>query len=167
MNTWVKRSVLDALHPRHPGPPARHVVRILEQLPDRCGGAAIVRERRAAAIERITARSRSARARRWAASRSRPPRKLSSTRNAQADDLAARAPTTSSHSAAGGAAGGEQVVVDQHARAAGERVGVDLERVDPVLERVLGADRLVGQLARLARGNEAGRELRAPALRRG
>src|SRR2546421_2382677 len=37
----------------------------------------------------------------------------------------------------GGAAGGQQIVVDQHPRPAGQRVGVDLQRVDPVFERVL------------------------------
>ena len=57
------------------------------------------------------------------------------------------------------AAGRQQVVVDEHARAACERVGVQLERVDAVLEQVLGADRLVRQLARLAGQHEAGAEL--------
>ena len=46
--------------------------------------------------------------------------------------------------------------MQQHTGAAGERVGVHLERVDPVLERVLGADRVVRQLSPLARGDEAG-----------
>ena len=64
-------------------------------------------------------------------------------------------------------AGREQVVVDQHARAAGERVGMDLERVDPVLEVVLGADGLVRQLPALAGGHEAGAAARERARRRG
>src|ERR687896_2728312 len=38
---------------------------------------------------------------------------------------------------AGGAAGGEEVVVDEYARTAGQRVAVHLQGVDPVLERVL------------------------------
>jgi hypothetical protein len=49
--------------------------------------------------------------------------------------------------------------VDQHARAAGQRVGMDLQRVDSVLERVLRADGLVRQLAGLARRDEAGPQL--------
>ncbi len=39
-------------------------------------------------------------------------------------------------------AGGEQVVVDQHPRAVRERVRMHLERVDAVLEDVLGRDRV-------------------------
>ena len=67
--------------------------------------------------------------------------------------------STSSHSAARRAAGGQQVVVDEHARARGDRVGVELERVGAVLEQVLGPDGLVRQLAGLAREHEAGAEL--------
>ena len=54
---------------------------------------------------------------------------------------------------------GQQVVVDEHARARGDRVGVQLQRVGGVLEHVLGAHGLVRQLARLAREHEAGAEL--------
>src|SRR5439155_25056034 len=50
----------------------------------------------------------------------------------------------------------DQVVVDEHARAAGDRVAMDLERVDAVLEDVLDRVRLPWQLARLARRYEAG-----------
>ena len=51
-----------------------------------------------------------------------------------------------------GAARREHVVVDEHALALAERVGVQLERVLAVLERVVRADRLRRQLARPARG---------------
>ena len=54
-----------------------------------------------------------------------------------------------------GAAGGEQIVVHEHPRPARERVDVHLERVDPVLERVLGADRRVRELPRLAGRHES------------
>src|SRR5215218_7517405 len=54
---------------------------------------------------------------------------------------------------------GEEVVVDQHPGAVRERVGVHLERVDPVLEDVLGGHDLRRQLARLARGHESGAQL--------
>ena len=50
-----------------------------------------------------------------------------------------------------GAAGREHVVVDEHALARRDRVGVHLERVEAVLERVLDADRPPGQLAGLPR----------------
>ncbi len=75
-----------------------------------------------------------------------------------ADDLGAQA----GHEIAQGArrpAGGQQVVVDEHPGAVGQRIGVDLEGVETVLEGVLGADRLRGQLAGLARGHEPGPEL--------
>ena len=49
--------------------------------------------------------------------------------------------------------------MDQDTRAARERVGVHLQRVDAVLEDVLGRDGVVRQLARLARRDEAGAEL--------
>ena len=42
----------------------------------------------------------------------------------------------------GGAAGGQQVVVHEHPGAAGERVDVDLERIDRILEPVLDTERL-------------------------
>ena len=102
----------------------------------------------------------------WGASRSRPSRKRQLHQEGAADDLGAQA----GHELAqrpGGAAGGQQVVVDQHAGAVGQGVGVDLQGVDAVLERVLGADRLRGQLAGLARRHEPGAELRGPAPRRG
>ena len=54
---------------------------------------------------------------------------------------------------------GEEVVVDEDPLPVGDRVGVDLERVDPVFEDVLGRDRVVGQLARLARRDEADAQL--------
>src|SRR5687767_7104947 len=41
----------------------------------------------------------------------------------------------------GGAAGREQVVVDEHAGTALDRVGVELERVEPILQRILRAHR--------------------------
>src|SRR3712207_8084828 len=50
-----------------------------------------------------------------------------------------------------------QVVVHEHPSAPGDRVGVQLERVGPVLELVRGGDRLVRQLARLAGEHEPGR----------
>ncbi len=54
----------------------------------------------------------------------------------------------------GGAAGGKQIVMNEHPRSARERIGVDLQCVDPVLERIFGADRLVWQLAWLASWGE-------------
>src|SRR5262245_33532068 len=59
----------------------------------------------------------------------------------------------------GRAARGDHVVHDQRARALFEGVLVDLERVVAVLERVRDADRLRGQLARLAHRHEALAEL--------
>src|SRR3954449_11013754 len=44
----------------------------------------------------------------------------------------------------------EQIVVDEHPRAAGQRVAVQLELAGAVLEQVLGADGLIRQLAGLA-----------------
>ena len=58
-----------------------------------------------------------------------------------------------------GAARGQQIVVDEHARAVGHRVGMDLERVEAVLERVLGRDGVGRKLARLAGRDESGAEL--------
>jgi hypothetical protein len=49
--------------------------------------------------------------------------------------------------------------VDEHPRAAGERVGVQVKLVQPVLEPVLHADRLVRQLAGLPRGHEPDSQL--------
>src|SRR5581483_3184985 len=57
-----------------------------------------------------------------------------------------------------GAAGREHVVVDQHPLAGDDRVGVHLERVEAVLERVLGRHRSPGELARLTRGDEPAAE---------
>jgi hypothetical protein len=74
------------------------------------------------------------------------------------DDLAAE-PLAQVAQRTGGAARRKQVVVDQDAGAARQRVGVDLEGVDPVFECVLGADDLVRQLAALARGHEAHAEV--------
>jgi len=45
--------------------------------------------------------------------------------------------------------------VDQYPGTPREGIGVHLERVDAVFERVLGADRVVRQLARLPRWDEA------------
>src|ERR671918_1240496 len=58
----------------------------------------------------------------------------------------------------GGAPRGQEVVVDKHARSALDRVGVQLERIEAVLERVLGADRAPGKLAWLAGRHEAAAE---------
>ena len=111
-------------------------------------------------------RRRRARGRRSPSSRSRPPRNASSTRNAQ--------PTTSAPSALDQlgqrprrAAGGEQVVVQQHARAVGQRVGVHLQRVDAVLEDVLGRDRLRAAACRACARARSRRRARARARRRG
>src|SRR4051812_4355619 len=49
---------------------------------------------------------------------------------------------------------GEKIVVDEDARAARDRVRVQLESVEAVLESVLGAHRPPGQLSRLARSHE-------------
>lgn len=68
---------------------------------------------------------------------------------AAAHDLAAE-PLDQLAQRACGAAGGEQIVVYQHPRPAAHRVGVQLEPVGAVLQQVLRADRLVGELARLA-----------------
>jgi len=53
-----------------------------------------------------------------------------------------------------GAARRQQVIVNQDAGAARKRVGVNLERVEPILERVLRADRVARQLSALARRDE-------------
>ncbi len=57
-----------------------------------------------------------------------------------------------------GAARGEQIVVDKHALAGPNRVTVKLQAVESILKLVLGADRLIGQLAGLARKREPGAE---------
>src|SRR3954454_20784768 len=57
------------------------------------------------------------------------------------------------------AAGGEQVVHDEDSLPRKDRVLVHFERVRAVLERVLHADRLGGQLAELADGDETRIEL--------
>src|SRR5262245_58674962 len=59
----------------------------------------------------------------------------------------------------GRSAGGEDVVVDDHALPLDDRVGVDLERVEAVLERVLGRHGPPRELAGLPRGDEAAAEL--------
>src|SRR3954449_783941 len=53
-----------------------------------------------------------------------------------------------------GAAGRQHVVVDHDPRAVGDQLGMKLERVRAVLERVARADRLRRQLAGPARGHE-------------
>ena len=45
--------------------------------------------------------------------------------------------------------------MDENTRAVLDRVGVELERVEAVLERIFGTDGAPGQLSRLARGDEA------------
>src|SRR4029453_6498671 len=75
-----------------------------------------------------------------------------------ADDLAPRAPDQAGRGR-GGAAGGEQVVDDQDPLAGNDGVGVQLEGGAAVLERVLLGLDLVGQLAGLADGDEAGPEV--------
>src|SRR4029450_783347 len=75
-----------------------------------------------------------------------------------ADDLAAEA----FHQAGrgpGGAAGGEHVVDDQDPLAGHDGVGVQLQGGGVVLQRVLLGLDLVGQLAGLAHGDEAGAEV--------
>src|SRR4029450_9380929 len=75
-----------------------------------------------------------------------------------ADDLAAEA----FHQAGrgpGGAAGGEHVVDDQDPLAGHDGVGVQLQGGGAVLQRVLLGLDLVGQLAGLADGDEAGAEV--------
>src|SRR5712691_12983231 len=74
------------------------------------------------------------------------------------DDLAAELLDEVGHRAHR-APGGEDVVVDEDAGAARERVGMELERVLPVLERVRRADGLRGQLAWSARRGEAAAEV--------
>src|SRR5581483_440450 len=56
------------------------------------------------------------------------------------------------------ATGREDVVVDQHALPGDDRVGVHLQRVEPVLERVLRRHRPPRKLSRLACGNEPAAE---------
>ncbi len=58
----------------------------------------------------------------------------------------------------GGAAGGQQVVDDENTHAGANRVGVDFEGRGPILEVVVGANGLVGQVPELARRHEAGAE---------
>ena len=82
-------------------------------------------------------------------SRSRPLRKSSSTRNAEADDLALE-PLDQLDRALDRAARREQVVDDQDLLAGLDRVAVDLERVRAVFEGVLDRDRLGRELAQLA-----------------
>src|SRR4029453_109210 len=74
-----------------------------------------------------------------------------------ADDLTAQALHQTSRGP-GGAAGGEHVVDDQDPLAGDDRVGVQLQGGAAVLERVLLGLDLVGQLAGLAGGGEAGPE---------
>src|SRR3954451_17760593 len=57
------------------------------------------------------------------------------------------------------AAGGEDVVVDEDALAAHDRVSVQLQRIEAVLERVLRAHRPPRELPRLARRDEPAAEL--------
>ena len=76
-----------------------------------------------------------------------------------ARDHGARALGPARHSAARRAARGQQVVVQQHPRAVGQRVGVHLQRVDAVLEDVLGRHGLPRQLPGLAGGDEADPQL--------
>src|SRR5215217_7541063 len=75
-----------------------------------------------------------------------------------ADDLAPQALDQAGRSP-GGAAGGEHVVDDQDPLAGDDGVGVQLEGGAAVLERVLLGLDLVGQLAGLADGHEAGPEV--------
>src|SRR5512132_3745290 len=75
-----------------------------------------------------------------------------------ADDLAAEALHQAGRSP-GGAAGGEHVVDDQDPLAGHDGVGVQLQGGGAVLERVLLGLDLVGQLAGLADGDEAGAEV--------
>src|SRR5215218_10557532 len=75
-----------------------------------------------------------------------------------ADDLAAEALDQPGRGP-GGAAGGQHVVDDQDPLAGDDRVGVQLQGGGAVLERVLLGLDLVGQLARLADGHEAGPEV--------
>src|SRR5215218_669941 len=75
-----------------------------------------------------------------------------------ADDLAAE-PFDQPGGRPGGAAGGEHVVDDQHPLAGDDRVGVELKGGGAVLQRVLLGLHLVGQLAGLADGHEAGAEV--------
>src|SRR3954453_3542462 len=63
------------------------------------------------------------------------------------------------HLRGGCAARGEQVVVDEHARPRTDRILVQLEGRVAVLECVGDADGAPRELARLARGDEAGAEL--------
>src|SRR5215217_3469207 len=75
-----------------------------------------------------------------------------------ADDLAAEALDEAGRGP-GGAAGGEDVVDDQDPLAGGDGVGVQLQGGGAVLELVLLGLDLVGQLAGLADGHEAGPEV--------
>src|SRR5579863_5151412 len=56
----------------------------------------------------------------------------------------------------GGAARCEQVVDDQHVVATADGVGVDLERIGPVFERILFAKLVVRQLSGLSNRDESG-----------
>src|SRR5439155_27076175 len=56
-------------------------------------------------------------------------------------------------------AGGEHVVMDELARPARDHLGMELELVPAVLERVARTDRLRRELARAARGNESAADL--------
>src|SRR6185503_19219081 len=73
---------------------------------------------------------------------------------AAANDVATRA-FDQFHARERSAAGGDQVVDHEHALAAVDRVGVDLDAVGAVLEVVVDADRRVRELAGLAHGDEA------------
>jgi hypothetical protein len=57
------------------------------------------------------------------------------------------------------APGGEHVIVDQHPGSPLQRVGMNVQLIEAILEPVLCADRLLGQLARLARGHESDPQL--------
>src|SRR6185312_10592894 len=70
------------------------------------------------------------------------------------DDLGAE-PCDEVAQSAGRPARRQQVVVHEYSGAAGEGIGVDLERIDAVLKRVFGAHRFVRQFARLAGRDEA------------
>src|SRR5437764_961090 len=58
----------------------------------------------------------------------------------------------------GGAAGGNQIVDEKHAVALADRIGVNLDRVDAVFERIFLPDDARGELALLADRHEAAAE---------